>query len=313
MTPVPINCKKHGFTLIELLLVIVILGVLTTLALAMYQRHAANFKIQKTAAQMQALLQAAADYYADNGCWPNSLVNSSICPPKQPIQYNPLCYSENPPSFDDYIPIGISQTPWPAKTNHYWCQPEPTKGKKFQVMTDALPSQTISQQIAAQLPSTTWSGQSPFPAQAEIAQPPSAPPQYWIAKMGTTGDKKDGDNININFTCPSQWVGKATMMVRSFSAFGQYLDGCGLNCRNAYQSLGIGKLYTTPFNCSNADTNWSCSSNLTFQSYTGMKGNPFGNPNNPPYATVPTGNVNYFYIAWCVPNSNSTASPLPIF
>jgi prepilin-type N-terminal cleavage/methylation domain-containing protein len=64
--------KQRGFTLIEILLVLVLVAALAAAGIAAYQVQQRNFKVEKTALQMQLWLQAGQAYYADCGVWPEA-------------------------------------------------------------------------------------------------------------------------------------------------------------------------------------------------------------------------------------------------
>lgn len=64
--------QQAAFTLIELLLVIAVIAAMAILGIAAYRQQVMNAKVQKAALQMQVWLQAAQDYYVDNGNWPGS-------------------------------------------------------------------------------------------------------------------------------------------------------------------------------------------------------------------------------------------------
>lgn len=74
-TLVPINVVsndflRRGFTLLELLLVLVLLTTITVSGLGMYEIKLRNFKVDKTALQMQQWLQAGLAFYTDCQKWP---------------------------------------------------------------------------------------------------------------------------------------------------------------------------------------------------------------------------------------------------
>lgn len=87
--------KKIGFTLLEMLLVLVIIGALVTAFLRFSQERYLNLRIEKTAAQMQQILNAALSYYVDNSAWPTTLgdlrTNHYL-----PNAGNPLPFSTTP-------------------------------------------------------------------------------------------------------------------------------------------------------------------------------------------------------------------------
>jgi prepilin-type N-terminal cleavage/methylation domain-containing protein len=73
-----VSIKAKGFTLLELMLVIVLLTTLTIAGLAMYQIQLKNFKVDKTALQMQQWLEAGLAFYVDCHQWPDPSVDPDI-------------------------------------------------------------------------------------------------------------------------------------------------------------------------------------------------------------------------------------------
>jgi prepilin-type N-terminal cleavage/methylation domain-containing protein len=75
------NNLPQGFTLLELLLVLTLLTALTVSGLGMYEIKLRNFKVDKTALQMQQWLQAGLSFYLDCQQWPtDSQVDQNIIP-----------------------------------------------------------------------------------------------------------------------------------------------------------------------------------------------------------------------------------------
>lgn len=66
------KCNK-GFTLVEMLLVLVIVSSFIYMGMQYFQLRTQQLKIDKTAAQMQQILNAALSYYVANGAWPQSM------------------------------------------------------------------------------------------------------------------------------------------------------------------------------------------------------------------------------------------------
>lgn len=62
-----------GFTLIEMLLVMVIIGMIVVMGLGYYQQKTLEMRIDRTAGQIQQILNAGLSYYVSNGHWPASL------------------------------------------------------------------------------------------------------------------------------------------------------------------------------------------------------------------------------------------------
>lgn len=121
--------SSFGFTLLEILFVISIIAVIATIGLTTMQQRAQKVKIEKTALQMQQILQAGLAYYNDNNnTWPN--------PPK--------------PSFDPYIPINGKTSPWGE--SYTW------GGRNkalFRVCTAPTFSKQMAERIASQLPNAS--------------------------------------------------------------------------------------------------------------------------------------------------------------
>lgn len=80
-----------GFTLIEILFVIAILSVLASLGLSVLQQRAQQLKVERTALQMQQILQAGMSYKSDKSAWPTSITQTDFVP---------------------YLPVNSSSNPW---------------------------------------------------------------------------------------------------------------------------------------------------------------------------------------------------------
>ena len=62
-----------GFSLLEVMLVLVILVALGTLAISTLRSKMINVRLDRTAAQMQQISQAAVSYFVDNHNWPANI------------------------------------------------------------------------------------------------------------------------------------------------------------------------------------------------------------------------------------------------
>lgn len=190
------NKKNFGFTLIELLFVIAIIGVVFSIGLSLTRGKAEQFKIEKTALQMEQILQGAMAFYVDNGCWPN--MKTGKC--KDII------------NFDPYLPVGGNRDPW---GNMYVFAAPPDAPNKFRV-TDTLgagaPWGNIVERIAALLPNAaaiTTDGKKVV--YAEVAIPGVANNNSDTIKLMGIDEflcNKDTSSKTINFAnadCPSGW------------------------------------------------------------------------------------------------------------
>jgi prepilin-type N-terminal cleavage/methylation domain-containing protein len=141
--------KYSAFTLIELLFVIAIIGVMASLGISYMTKRAEDAKIQKAALQIQQILEAGLNYYADQKQWPPATPNAtSTCPPGTEEGFCP------------YIPAleAMLENPWGVPTNgtkgYKWQYTEDIKKGNFQVITTA-PKANVARRVAAILPNAT--------------------------------------------------------------------------------------------------------------------------------------------------------------
>lgn len=182
---------RLGFTLIEILFVIALIGVITAFSLSAYQKKAENTKIDKTALQIQQLLQAGTAYYNDNGCWPND--------------ENPSCPASN---FGDYLPFGTTSidNPWGQPYNY-----RPTSTKNLFEVTTVAPNTAIAKRIISRLPFSQI--HNTRTVKTEITRPGGQGGEtsnFMIKTIGRTSSMNDrssssNDERTVNFTCPSNW------------------------------------------------------------------------------------------------------------
>ena len=66
--------NRHGFTLIELLTVVVILGILTSIALPQYRKAIQRAEAANMLVALKTAFDASKRYYSSSGTWPSSLV-----------------------------------------------------------------------------------------------------------------------------------------------------------------------------------------------------------------------------------------------
>lgn len=236
--------KFLGFTLIELLFVIAIASVLVSLGLTMVKQRGQQAKVEKTALQMQQLMQAGMAYYVDNHCWP-------VSPPGTPTG----CSTPTPPSFDGYIPINGKINSWGY--TYSW---SPQTNGRFEVRVNtpdpstADPTATnnpIARRIAGMLPNAAFgintvviagscTTSNCVYAQATIPAQSSGSSVIVVAtgaihynggggtKDATFGDfTKDSDDDShftatkstVNFNCPASYPFSAIQIAPKISDF----------------------------------------------------------------------------------------------
>lgn len=178
--------KLFGFTLLELLFVIAIIGVMASLGISYMTKRTEDEKIKKAALQIQQLLEAGINYYADQNKWP---ANSSTVDIKknacdQPKIQPPCEKSANPlkcelQQFCPYIPAleAMQYNPWGTDEKGYswkFTETDPKKGN-FTISTKT-PGEKIASRTAALLPYGTVSG---LTLSATVTRPVStaAPPE----------------------------------------------------------------------------------------------------------------------------------------
>src|SRR3990167_4197367 len=94
--------QNVGFTLLEMLLVLVIVAALLVIGMNYMQQKATAMRIDRTALQMQQILNAGLAYYVSNGKWP--------CDPGQYGEVNgcPLSFLKT----NNYLPNINILGPW---------------------------------------------------------------------------------------------------------------------------------------------------------------------------------------------------------
>lgn len=82
--------KQTGFTLIEIMLVLVIISIMLYGSITYIQQRAQTARINRTATQMQQILNAGLAFYVANGTWPTSVAQLQV----------------------GYLPAGTIRNPW---------------------------------------------------------------------------------------------------------------------------------------------------------------------------------------------------------
>ena len=136
-----VNKRFNGFTLIELLFVIALIGVLASFGVSMMQKRAENFKVEKTALQMQHMLQAGMAWNVNHKSeWPQCGDTRN--------------HSQDQGFYVNYVGENVTDDPW-GLHSYQWCNTSkfnPPMGNRFFIDAEAKDNQT-AKRIAALLPS----------------------------------------------------------------------------------------------------------------------------------------------------------------
>lgn len=285
--PFKINEYFYGYTLIETLLVIAVLAIMVAMGLSYYQQTLVTQKVERTAAQMQQLSQAATAYYVDNGCWPNSSQCKSTVLP-----------------FQGYMPVGISANSW---GNSYSFQTEPQFGKKFQILSGILPSTALADRLIGALPGAVISSQDARQVMMEITIPaqqaPAPKTDYQISMINYSDSLGDGSASSFSFSCPPGWIG------RGFAAPFHLAANDSLS-RNWFcpgtGSFIINQLSSQQDNLgcpSSSPGSFMCQYNVIYNSYV-----PGSSPICRPYVTS-AGATRFVQVGFCIPPQNPSQFP----
>lgn len=141
--------KTRGFTLLEMMLVLGIIGGIMTIAINYGIRQMAQQKRDKTAIQMQQILNAALAYYTSNGAWPltctfsSTAMNAGTNAPT-PAGGSPLTSL----SAAGYLPVGMTKNPY-AYSYNIAC--DSVTGSVFYVIGQ-MPNRANALVVAGELP-----------------------------------------------------------------------------------------------------------------------------------------------------------------
>lgn len=144
---------RQGFTLIEILFVIAILSVIASLGISVLQQRAQQLKVERTALQMQQILQAGMAFKADSSKseWP-------------------VCGDPDSDFSKKYLPTGLTGNPWGYPYECY-----KNGDKTTFIVKVKVPNDKIVDQIKALLPN------------AGAIAPPTTPPTVFTEVSGTGG------------------------------------------------------------------------------------------------------------------------------
>ena len=220
--------QNVGFTLLEMLLVLVIVAALLVIGMNYMQQKATAMRIDRTALQMQQILNAGLAYYVSNGKWP--------C---DPGQYGDTNCSLDRLKADNYLPNTSILSPWGQVISMGVASagsPSPTgQLANFYVYTK-IPainsSAVIANVIAGRLPMA-------YTTRAVTAMPPATTPacSSGINCYVVTSVTIPGQNLNnasaINFagiynhggcvpvpSCPASTTPQIMVAPASVSGFG---------------------------------------------------------------------------------------------
>ncbi len=141
----------QAYTLTEILLVIVIIALLSIMSVTIYLKRADNAKLERAAAELEILNQAASNYFIQTNQWPASDGESTTITD----------------DFAAFIPLKVETNktilnPWgyPYTFNGYmWFSNDPVNESKYKqkfYVKTTLPNPTLADRLANMLPFTSY-------------------------------------------------------------------------------------------------------------------------------------------------------------
>lgn len=125
--------KTKAFSLIEVLLVIAIISVLATIGLSFANKYAERIKVQRTAFEIQQILEAGVEYYNANNAWPKQDQEGKITD-----------------EFKLYLPLAVESD---LRLKNPWGNSYTFLGNNFKfIVRTAFNNTNIASQVEALLP-----------------------------------------------------------------------------------------------------------------------------------------------------------------
>jgi general secretion pathway protein G len=149
---------QAGFTLLEMILVLAIMASVLALITNYGSQRMSQFRRDRTAAQMQQILNAALSYYVSNGSWPLATCGTSIT-----LSGSPLSLLQT----KGYLPNQSITSPWGAGAYTINCSV--TTGI-FTVATN-VPTNAEANIMTGQLPMVAVTGSGPYTVTARVNIP----------------------------------------------------------------------------------------------------------------------------------------------
>ena len=174
--------NTKGFTLIEMLLVMVIVSAIIMMGIGYMQQRVAMSKVDRTAAQMQQILNAGLAYYVSNGKWPTNLA----C-----LQGT----SSSDPSCSNYLPADL-KSPY-GKAYIIWDDTNNPNPSVFRIYTFISFAAELSKSYA-----TMVAGKLPMAYTAESytnTSPCGGSPICYIVASVTIPGQNLGNATSVNF------------------------------------------------------------------------------------------------------------------
>ena len=80
MKKISLSSSQNGFTIVELLVVIIVIGILVTIAVVSYSVITENAKKQSVATDAQTMASNLAKYKSEHGAYPSNLASLTDAP-----------------------------------------------------------------------------------------------------------------------------------------------------------------------------------------------------------------------------------------
>lgn len=123
------NALENGFTLVELIVVVVIIGILSSIAIPAFNNSADKAKQQEASVILASYVKAAQAYQTENSSWPTtrahlgqfvSVIGCSTNRAATCKTATPVNYSNTGSAGNWYSPSGLYQIQWRPGTTSYW-------------------------------------------------------------------------------------------------------------------------------------------------------------------------------------------------
>lgn len=229
----------RGFTLVGILLILVIISAVFYGMISYYQQKSMQNAIDRSALQMQQILNAALSYYVSNGYWPGMGVNDVGVVSALQCLYGS---SSNPPDCQSqYLPSNLVNSPWGEPYNAQ----SNSSGSLFSVWVTISPASQAGQTFAQ----FQW---IPFAVAYNLAS--TLPLGYMTSETSGNPPAPPAVALGSQPTDFCSW-GQPCTVVSSINIPGQNLNNAtAVNFAGLYHHGGCVPVPTCPFDANGFQT-----------------------------------------------------------